>query len=174
MLIDAFMPVYDIQKRHETSVKAATPEVFAGVRALDMSESPLIRYLCQLRGLPKEALTLRGLQDIGFTRLGYREDEEILLGITGRFWTIRGDIVRLKPEEFGMFDAPGYAQAVWNFSIAPAEEGASRLRTETRVRCIGQASYRKFRVYWFFVAPFSFFIRRQCLQLVKRNVTTAP
>jgi len=53
--------------------------------------------------------------------------EEVVLGIAGRFWRPDGGIVRdLTPEGFREFRRMGYAKAVWNFFISPAD-GSSRL-----------------------------------------------
>jgi hypothetical protein len=61
----------------------------------------------------------------------------------------------------------GYAKAVWNFFISPAD-GSSRLSTETRVQTFGRAATVKFRLYWLVVEPFSGLIRKAMLREVKR------
>ncbi|MGH9649109.1 MAG: hypothetical protein ACRD3I_01435, partial [Terriglobales bacterium] len=63
----------------------------------------------------------------------------------------------------------GYAKAMWNFTVERAEEGVTRLATETRVVTYGSSARRKFRAYWLVVGPFSGLIRKEMLRLVKRN-----
>ena len=113
----------------------------------------------------RRAYTIDGLVAAGFTLLHERPGSEIVLGLTGRFWRPSGGLVRLTPAEFASFAAPGSAQAVWNFRVAPAGRG-SLISTETRVRGTDAAARRAFRRYWRVVGPFSALIRRRTLALV--------
>jgi hypothetical protein len=179
MLIDEVLPVFDDAEHHDIEVSASPARVYLAVRRLDLSSSVLVRALFFLRGLPalfsRQAipdqglgLTLDDLLASGFILLGERADEEIVLGVVGRFWTPTGDIRRLRPEEFAAFDEPGYAKVAWNFAIAPLAGGTAQLSTETRIRCLDDASRRRFARYWFFVRPFSGLVRRLMLQAVKQ------
>jgi len=95
-------------------------------------------------------------------------EQEVLLGIAGRFWRPDGGIVpSLTPEEFWTFHRDGYAKAVWNFSLAPANDD-TLLSTETRVQTFGRAATAKFRFYWLLVGPFSGLMRKAMLREVKR------
>lgn len=181
-LIDEYLPEYDVVERHRTAIRASRERVYEAVRELDMTRSPVIRGLFALRGLPallarssarrvgSLGLTLDGLLDTGFVLLGERPGEELLLGLVGRFWTPTGDLVRVEAKDFRDFRQPGYARAVWNFSLSESEAGATLLATETRVRCLDSASRRRFRLYWTVVGPFSGLIRREILRSIKRDV----
>ena len=70
---------------------------------------------------------------------------------------------------FEAFDKPGYAKAVWNFSLVDLGANVTRLATETRVVCSDRASKIRFRLYWTLIAPFSGLIRRQVLRAIKRK-----
>lgn len=167
MLVDQFLPVWDVRSRHGRSVAADPARVFAALRGLDLSRSRVVRWLFRLRGMPTAAMTLDGLERFGFIPLAEEVDREIVLGLVGRFWTRRGGLRRLSPEAFRAFAEPGFAKAVWSFAVTPVAPGRSRLETETRVRCTDRRSRRRFRLYWLLIAPFSGWIRREALRLAK-------
>jgi hypothetical protein len=130
--------------------------------------------LFRLRGIPAgsfapSCFTLDDFLKMRFILLGEKPNEELLLGLVGRFWTASGELRRLDAEGFRGFDEPGYAKAVWNFSLAGRSDGSVLLETETRVYCLDQASRRRFRLYWLLVGPFSGLIRREVLQAIKRS-----
>ena len=176
-LIDKFMPEFDVSEYHETTVRAPIETVFAALGTTDLAGSPIIRLLIRLRALPttskiggssgREKLDLATIMKAGFVLLGENHPNEIALGLIGRFWTLSGAQCRVRPEEFVAFDQPGYAKAVWNFSLAEKTAGITRLATETRVRCLDHTSRQRFRVYWTLIAPFSGLIRREALRLIR-------
>jgi hypothetical protein len=182
MLIDGWMPAYDAVERHETVVDAPPARVWAAMRTLDLSRSPLVRVLFALRslpglfsrGAPKKALgtTMDRLRESGFVLLEEKEEEEVVLGLVGRFWRPTGDLVRMSPEEFRAFDRPGFAMGAWNFTLAP-EDGRVRLATETRVRCTDEAARRSFLRYWRVVGPFSGLIRMEMLRTLRKAAERA-
>jgi hypothetical protein len=116
-------------------------------------------------------LTLEHAIAARFILLGQRPPHEIALGAIGRFWTAASKPVRVAPDAFGRFQEPGYAKAVWDFTLAPIGDGATRLATETRVWCADAASRRRFRLYWLVIRPFSGLIRRQMLRSIAREAT---
>jgi len=76
----------------------------------------------------------------------------------------KGEAVRFG---FSSFAQPGYAKVAWNFQVQPMDRGFSLFSTETRVLASDDASRRSFRRYLRLVGPFSGFIRRRTLGLVK-------
>lgn len=174
MLIDEFVPEYQVTERHATLVHAPVGQVYAAVRSLDLRTSPIIHGLFRLRGLPRDALTLDGLQRVRFTILAENPECEFLLGLIGRFWTVTGDLQRVDAAGFRSFDQSGYAKAAWNFSLASQPDGSVRLETETRIYCLDEASRRRFRRYWRLIGPFSALIRREVLRIMKRTAESKP
>ncbi len=179
MLIDEFLPIYDVTERHYLDIRAPIEKVYAAARELDVSQSRLIRTLFMLRGLPafifsrrrsqqQLGLNLAALLKSGFIFLGETPPQEIALGLIGKFWTASGCIQKLDPAGFQNFTTPGFAKAVWNFSLTPQANGITRLATETRVLCLDAASRRRFRFYWLFVRPFSGLVRMEALRAIKR------
>lgn len=174
MLIDDFLPMYDVRERHQTRVHAPVDKVYAAARRLDISRAKLSMLLFRLRGIPAGSLTpscftLADFLKMRFILLGERENEELLLGLVGQFWRPSGELLRLDAEGFKDFDKPGYSKAAWNFTLRAEPDEAVLLETETRVFCTDAASRRRFRFYWLFIGAFSGLIRREVLRTIKRN-----
>jgi hypothetical protein len=170
VLIDRFLPIYEVWEHHQVEVATGTSRAYRAVVDLDLSRSPIIRFLFALRGLPKrQPLTLQDISTVGFVVLGEDPGKEIVLGVTGRFWRAGGGLRRVGPDDFATFTEPGYAMAAWNFRVEPTGSGRSIVSTETRVATTDVASRRAFRFYWRLVGPFSGLIRRRALALVKKN-----
>jgi hypothetical protein len=173
MLLDDFMPAFDVVERHHRDVAAPAERIFPLIMTADFADSWVIRSLYRLRGIPRETTTLAGaVSRMGFVLLGEKPDEEIVLGLTGKFWTPRGHIRRLAPAAFRDFSEPGWALAAFNVSLAPAA-ALTRVSTETRVRCTGPRSRRRFRAYWTFIGPFSAWIRREMLRVIAARAGAA-
>lgn len=172
MLIDAFLPDYDYSEKHETCVRASAADVYAAVNSVNFAESWVTWGLLSLRGLgwsSGRTLTLRDIAKDGFAILGETPDEEITLGLAGKFWTLTGCLQNVNAENFREFRARGYAKAAWNFSLTETGAGEIRLGTETRVQCLDEASLASFSFYWRFIQPFSGWIRQEMLRLIKQK-----
>ena len=182
MLIDSFAPNPDASETHSVSITASRGVVYQALWKADLGGSLVIKVLLGLRSLPEIALhprrpwrrdrkiTLQTLIDAGFGMLAEEPEQEIVLGVTGKFWRPTGNLAPFKREDFDRPVPAGLARAVWNFSVKEDEPGRTILSTETRIVCGDDESRRKFRVYWFFVRPFSGLIRRLMLRAVGRQV----
>jgi hypothetical protein len=167
VLINQFLPAFDIQSRHRVTV-ASTPElVFKSIRTIDLTDSALTKMLFLVRGLPRSALRFDGLLSMGFIELGEITGQEYLLGIVGQFWKHSGALMRVAAEEFEGFRLDGYSKAVWNFAINAVGSERCELATETRVATYGRSASMFFRMYWTLVGPFSGVIRREALRSIK-------
>lgn len=190
MLLDEFLPRPDATERHAVRVHAAPDAVFEAMWRVDIG-GPVTRALLAARVLPAAlggspaararlhdlragpAMTLRGLRGTGFTLLGERPGEEVVLGLTGRFWTPRGDILATDPAHFAAGPPAGAAQAAWSFTVTPDVDGGTLLATETRVRCADATTRRRFRAYWLVVRPFSGLLRWLMLRAIRREAERA-
>jgi hypothetical protein len=172
-----FLPHYDFDERHEIKISAQPPIVFDKVMKLDLRRSLLIRTLFALRSLPgvfqrgggrqpSLGLTMDTLLKSGFVLLAKNPDKEIVLGLVGRFWSACGDLQKINAEAFQQFNQPGFAKAVWNFSLHATSSGTI-LRTETRVKCLDDQSRKQFARYWRIVKPFSGWVRKEALRIIK-------
>lgn len=180
MLIDEYLPAYDVTEQHYLDIQAPVEKIYAAAYELDMSRSRWIRGLFLLRGLPAFlfsrqqrghglGLHMAGLLKSGFVFLGEMPPQELVLGLVGKFWTTSGCPQRLDAAGFQNFTTPGFAKAVWNFSLERRAAQVTRLHTETRVLCLDAVSRRRFRFYWFFIRPFSGLVRMEILRALKRN-----
>lgn len=169
MLIDTYLPIYDVKKKHDILINATSASVYQSVCTVDLNSSLLIRLLFKLRGLPSKAMTLDELENLRFAKLGVVENREILLGLVGKFWTLGGHLQEINSKSFVDFKDSGYARAVWNFSLLEKGDGKTSLTTETRVQCTDRWSARFFKIYWLIISPFSGVIRSEILRMVKRD-----
>jgi len=182
MLIDSFAPNPDTVEIHSIVINASPESVYRSLWTADLGGSLIIKLLLGLRSLPEFVLhggrlprdrriTLQTIIDSGFGILA-NEPEEIMLGVTGRFWRLTGNLLPFDRGSFAGAVPSGVAQAFWNFTMEQDSSGGTILSTETRVICGDSGSRRKFRMYWFFVRPFSGLIRRLMLRAVKRACGT--
>jgi hypothetical protein len=173
MAIDHWLPQYQVSASYSILVRASAEKTYAALKQASFSDLPIVRGLMRLRGYrigrgrTPQSETQGGVRG-SFIDLAEVPPREIVLGIAGRFWRPDGGIVRgLTPAEFADFHRDGYAKAVWNFSLAPAD-GGTQLTTETRVQTFGVAATVKFRAYWLAVGPFSGLIRNAMLREARR------
>ena len=178
------MPACDVSEFHQTTVRAPIQRVYDALWTADLGGSLIVRSLLRLRQLPaiftttgnptqNLHLNLAAIIKGGFVLLGESAPNEIALGLAGRFWTLSGGRCQLDVDGFRAFDRPGYAKAVWNFSLVEEGPAITRLATETRVRCLDEASGRRFRAYWALIAPFSGLIRREALRTIRKNAESS-
>lgn len=170
MLIDEFLPVWDEREKHSIKINAPVEAVWRE-RRIDLRKTCLTRFLFKLRGLrAKDEITLDELSKTGFVLLGVEPQKEISFGLTGKFWTPSGGLIRVGREDFIRFNKSDYAKAVWNFSLSETQDGATRLQTETRIFCTDGASLLKFKIYWLLIGAFSGLIRREMLSAIKNTI----
>jgi hypothetical protein len=95
--------------------------------------------------------------------------QDLVLGLTGRFWTAVGGLHPTDRATFRELPPSGTARVAWSFRVEPAGEGVTRLTTETRIRCADASARRAFGRYWFAIRPGSGLIRRAILAAVRRE-----
>jgi hypothetical protein len=185
-LLAAWMPDYDVAARYAVQIAAPPEQVWASLLATDFRRPRLVRILMGLRYLPTLLRSLRtsrrriarpqrpprgsltNLDHSDFVLLEQHPPREIVLGISGRFWRLKPEILPIPAESFRAPLAAGLAQAAWNFSLTPTAQGAE-LATETRIHCADPISLRRFRRYWWLVSIGSGLIRRAILAQVRRE-----
>ena len=187
MLIDDYLPRYDANEVHQTVINAPIDRVYPLVRALDLRHSflspPFRLWQRAVRRVsPRSAqqgrgdLSLQSFLDHGFVLLAERPPHELVIGLTERVGF--GERVRrVRGEEFKTFNEPGFAKAVWNFSLDPLAPSQTRVVTETRVLCLDARSRRNFGIYWRVIRTFSGMIRMEFLRALKKAAerpTPAP
>lgn len=159
-LLEHYLPQWEFAEKHSHVLTGSPVELYRKLVQTDFTQSRLLNLLFWLRGLKtKNFYELRK----GFTTLS---EEPLILGMIGKPWRLKPLILVLPSEEFISFDEPGFAKIVWNFTFEDQGEGKTLVSTETRIHCTDRSAYRKFRVYWFFVRPFSNWVRREMLKII--------
>ena len=186
-LIDSWMPAFDVAAEYAIRIEAPVERVYDAVLTTDFSRQPVVALLMGLRAIPaflaaplsffrrRRTPGIAGGQRLGsllsrkFVQLEALPPFELVLGLTGRFWTAGGSLIETDPATFRAAPPPGTARAAWNFSVTSLPDGACRLATETRVRCADLPTARQFRRYWGVVAPGSGLIRWAILRQIRRR-----
>lgn len=185
MLLNAFLPEFDVRMRHVIRIDAPPEHVFSCLWTADFDHWGATRALYALRTLPaflgspkrtwhrllkerdRRHYTLEDLLATGFAVLAEESGHELVLGTVGRFWRAHGQLWKTNSEGFVTPAPPGTAKAAWNFTVRPDPDGGTDLLTETRVLCADAATRRRFRAYWMLIRPFSGLIRREMLAAVR-------
>jgi len=167
MLQEKYLPAFHFRSRHAIVIQASPGKIFTSLEEVDFRSSWIIRFLFFLRGIP--AMGLQDLSKLDFVRLETIPDQEVIVGLIGRFWKLNGDLQHFEAKDFRGFNRPGFARATWNFQAEIIEGGSTRLITETRISVPGERARRNFARYWFFIRPFSGVIRMEILRAVKKR-----
>jgi hypothetical protein len=176
VLLDRFMPAYEVAERHETVVNAPAPVTYAVAQALDLNDSAVIRAIFAGRTLlmrarpavqPKSERFLDELLRLGWGILAEEPGRALVMGAVTQPWKADVKFRGLPPEDFAGFQEPGYAKIAWDFRVEPLGPERSVFRTETRVATTDPESRARFRRYWTVFSPGILLIRRETLRLVK-------
>jgi hypothetical protein len=174
MFADDFLPVYDVSDAVATTVSADLAGTWNALVNVDLIEvgrqRPLVGVLGALRMLPEivshalhgelphgpATMRLRDLASVpldrgGWVLLGERSQDEIALGLIGKFWLPIISFATVKTaEEFRTFAEPGYAKTVYALSVRPLDDGRTLLSGLMRTATTDAHARRWFRRYWTF------------------------
>ena len=178
--LDRFLPDYRLRQVDRVNVAAPPREAWRVVRGLDFYQLGFVRFLFWLRTLP-DRLRGRGdqlpprmtIDDIfeipepGF-RLLEEKNHEVTLGAIGKVWKLKIPFLEIPARDWAPFHQPGYCKVAWSLSVEPLPGGGSTLRVEVRVGATDEASWRRFKLYWTLIGPFSHAIRRVILSHFKK------
>lgn len=173
MLVDELMPVYDVSDAVAAVVDADVATTWAALMEVDLidvgRQRPLVAALGALRMLPEivshllhgelpagqpEHLRLRDLTTLplnkgGWVLLGVSEQEEIALGLVGKFWR---PVIEFAPIStaagFRDFAEPGFARTVYALSVRALDPGRTLLSGVMRTATTDADARRWFRRYW--------------------------
>lgn len=172
MLVDDFLPVYDVSDSVATIVHAdvsATWDALMRVDLIDVGRRrPLVAVLGALRALPDivshvlhgemppggpTTLRLRDLttllpQQGGWVLLGDRRHDEIAFGLVGRFWRPVISFAAVDAAEFRDFSEPGFAKTVYALSVKPVDDRRTLLTGVMRTATTDEHARTWFRRYW--------------------------
>jgi hypothetical protein len=172
MLLDEYLPTYDVSDSVATTVAAdvaTTWEALLQVDLLDVGRRhPLVGVLGALRALPDiVSHILHGeapptpparmrLRDIGaipasaggWVLLGERPNDEMALGLVGKFWRPVIEFATVRSEAFREFAEPGYAKTIYSLSVRPIDARHTLLCGVMRTATTGEQARTWFRRYW--------------------------
>jgi hypothetical protein len=175
MLVDEFMPVYDVSDAVATVVEADRGITWGALMDVDLIDvgrkRPLVAVLGALRILPDivshllhgelpprqpEHLRIRDLTTIpldkgGWVLLGVREQDEIALGLIGKFWRPVIEFASVSSAaEFRAFAEAGFAKTIYALSVRPLDPRRTLLSGVMRTTTTDDHARRWFRRYWTF------------------------
>ena len=168
MTLIEVMPHYDVREYHQTIINASREEVYRVMKTMDFRASRIVRTLLWIRsgGRAAKSVTLEDFWRRGFLLLSDAPNDEVLLGLVGRFWTPTGSLLDISPAQFVSFEDPSYAKTAFNFQLRDHPSG-TLLTTETRVKCFRNPERICFLGYWTVIRPFSGLIRKEMLRQIK-------
>jgi hypothetical protein len=158
----SWLPRYDYDEHHELPIAADVATVRRALVELDLGRIPFVRFLMSLRRLPARIFSSvnarelhaqspgprSGLMALGGFALLADEPLEVVLGVTGRFWKLAGEILPSDPASFRAPPPPGTARAAINFLLTPRPDGTTLASTETRILCADDRTRQIFGWYW--------------------------
>jgi hypothetical protein len=174
MIVDDFLPAYDVSDAVATVVEADLATTWDALMEVDLIEvgrrRPIVGMLGALRVLPDIVshllhgeppaaapghLRLRDTASLpqdqgGWILLGERTRDEIALGLVGRFWRPVIAFAKVAPAEFRDFAEPGYAKTIYSLSVRPLSERRTLLSGMMRTATTDEHARRWFRRYWTF------------------------
>lgn len=174
MLVDDFLPEYDVSDAVAVSVQADLATTWDALMEVDLVEvgrqRPLVGVLGALRILPDivshllhgelpprapERLRLRDTTRLllgsgGWVLLGERVRDEIALGLVGKFWRPVIEFAKVPADQFHDFTEPGYAKTVYALSVRSLAEQRTLLSGVMRTATTDEHARRWFGRYWTF------------------------
>ena len=174
MLVDEFLPIYDVSDSVATVVAADVATTWDALMQVDLIEvgrkRPIVGLLGALRLLPEVVsdllhgeppphtpMRLRLLDTTelslgkgGWVLLGERPGNEIALGLVGKFWRPVIAFVKVSAEEFRDFSEPGYAKTIYSLSVRQLNGRRTLVSGMMRTATTDERARRWFRRYWTF------------------------
>ena len=174
MLVDDFLPTYDVSDAVATVVDADVGTTWNALMEVDLievgRERPLVAVLGAIRILPDIVshmlhgelpqpppahLRLRDTTSIpldegGWVLLDERPRDEIALGLVGKFWRPVIEFAKVRAEQFRDFGEPGYAKTIYSLSVRALDGHRTLLSGVMRTATTDEHARRWFRRYWTF------------------------
>jgi hypothetical protein len=178
LLLDRFMPLYDVVERHHIHVAAPAAFTLGVARDMNLLDSCVVRAVFRGREVmlgsapPPEGVALppglvAAALRIGWGVLSDEAGHEIVLGAVTKPWEPNPVFRDLLPRDFAPFAEPDHVKIAWTLRADALEDGTSIFRTETRAVATDVDAREKFRRYWALTSPGIALIRRMMLEPVK-------
>ena len=183
MLIDKYLPAYDVTVVRQALVEADREETWASIKSADLARiSPAVTALGWLRMLPERVsrfarrapplpktarVTLDDIVASGWTLLEEQPPDEIVFGAVGQFWRPVIRMQRVSASEFLVLDRPDTAKLAVSFRVEARGEDQCLLRYEARTASTSESARKRFRRYWSVIGPFAGFIMERAVDAIK-------
>jgi hypothetical protein len=105
-------------------------------------QHPPERRLCDLTNIP--------IFDGGWVLLGERAQDEIAIGLVGKFWRPVIEFAKVSAADFRDFATPGFAKTIYSLSVRRLDDRRTLLSGVTRTATTDDHARRWFRRYWTF------------------------
>jgi len=172
MIVDDFLPVFDVSDTVATVVDADLVSTWDALIEVDLIEvgrrQPLVAILGAFRALPDIAshllhgeppaaapahLRLHDTTSLpqdqgGWILLAERARDEIALGLVGKFWRPVIEFAQVAPAAFREFAVPGFAKTIYSLSVRPLGDRRTLLSGTMRTATTDEHARRWFRRYW--------------------------
>jgi hypothetical protein len=186
MLIDQYLPHFDVTEVHEVEVDAPPEGTYPAIRMADLRD-PLVSALFAVRELPNRvARRLRGqpqpappksftfadvaTPEMGWVLVGEAPGTEFVVGSVGRFWQRDYGWRPVPAGEFSVFNEPGYGKIAVSFSVRPVPASdRSILRYEARTATTDEVARRRFARYWRIIRPGVAIVMRRALGRIRAH-----
>jgi hypothetical protein len=174
-----FIPSCDFYEAHRSKpISAKNSDIIAAVSALDMRADVVADLLLKMRELPSRMSRLRitGPHDRSMPLFGFesfvtlhRDDDELSLGLIGRFWRPDFGLVPVRDvDEFMRHADRKDAKLVLQFRAVEAPQCGYCLEIKTFVYCPNRSTKLLFIPYWLVIRLASGWIRKRTLSAVER------
>lgn len=173
--LDAFMPVYHFEERHEILIDAPVERVRAALDQVSFADIGVMKTLGRIRnafvggGRAVAAPVKPIVATVQDSRSGFflldDTPREFVFGLAGQPWN--NAAVRLAPAEFRTWSQAEQIKVAASFRIEDAGTGRTRVITETRIAASDPRASSKMAKYWALVYPGSGLVRRSLLKAVR-------
>jgi hypothetical protein len=178
LLIDRFLPRFDVTLIEHVVADADAEETWRAVRDLDLLRvrSPLTDLAVFARTTPAQLKPFgRGTGIPGWVRLGETPGREVVLGAIGRFW-LPGiewfDVRAMTPAGFVEFGEAGWCRIAAAISVRPYGSSRALVTYEARTAATDPVSARRFARHWRLVRPFARFVMLATLRTVRDDAAS--
>lgn len=179
-LIAQCMPEFSLRFVQRVAVDADLELAYLRLRALDLSEVPLVHRYLHVKSLPKRVRAWwRGkrrplpetarLSDLacripGVNLLAEQRRNELVFGAIGKFWQPTRPLEQVAPQAFRRFAEPGFGKLALSLRVAPRELGGTWITVELRGQATDNASEAYMKRAWYVIGRIAEALGRECLQ----------
>lgn len=177
-MLESFIPDPRLVEVDHADVPVPPGRAYETLRGLDFGSSPLVRALFAIRTLPQRlagdagelALTVDAITapGTGWVLLHDEPGVAFAVGAVGKFWEPSVPVLHVSREEFPTYETPGAAKLAWAVQFVPRGDEGTRIVLSLRVTASDDETWATFRRYFAVVGPFSHFIRRHVLAMMRR------